>query len=55
MSIQSHINELHKKHTKLKQTIESELKHPGADELQIHAMKKQKLRLKDEINKLENQ
>ncbi len=52
MSLQAHISELGAKHQALKGEIEEELSHPGADDLHIAELKRQKLRLKDEIARL---
>jgi len=52
MSLQAHIGELESKHNALKAQIESELAHLSADDLQIVELKRQKLRLKDEIARL---
>ncbi|MDH3741201.1 MAG: DUF465 domain-containing protein [Rhizobiales bacterium] len=52
MSLQAHISELEAKHNALKAEIETEQAHPSADDLHIHELKRQKLRLKDEIARL---
>lgn len=52
MSLQAHIGELESKHNSLKSEIESELNHLSADDLHIVELKRQKLRLKDEIARL---
>ena len=51
MSVSSHIAELEKRHQVLSQKIEEELKHPGADDLHLTELKREKLRLKDEIHR----
>jgi hypothetical protein len=53
MAVSAHIDELSEKHRAIERKIEEELKHPSSDELRIAALKKEKLRLKDEIAKLE--
>ncbi|MBZ4023978.1 DUF465 domain-containing protein [Rhodobacter sp. TJ_12] len=53
MSVGSHIAELRKKHEALSVEVEQALRTPSFDDLQISEMKKQKLRLKEEINRLE--
>ncbi len=53
MSLGSHLTELKKKHQTLSAEIEDAESSPGADDLQINELKKQKLRLKDEIHRLE--
>ncbi len=52
MAVSAHIEELSEKHRTIERKIEEELKHPSSDELTIAALKKEKLRLKDEIEKL---
>ena len=52
MALESHIAELHNRHQALEREIEGELHHPAFDELRIAELKKHKLRLKEEIQKL---
>lgn len=52
MAVTAHIEELSEKHRAIERKIEEELKHPSSDELTVAALKKEKLRLKDEIEKL---
>jgi hypothetical protein len=52
MALQGHIQELSEKHQKLQETIESEMAHPDWDEARIAALKKEKLRIKDELERL---
>lgn len=51
MPLQNHLIELERKHSRLEKEIESALNHPSTDDLKILALKKRKLRLKDEIYK----
>ncbi|MEZ5923973.1 MAG: DUF465 domain-containing protein [Hyphomicrobiaceae bacterium] len=53
MAVSAHIEELSEKHRAIERKIEEALSHPSTDELTIAALKKEKLRLKDEIAKLE--
>ncbi len=53
MSLDAHISELRKKHEALSQAIEAEQRSPGSSDLEIGRLKKQKLRLKEEISRLE--
>ncbi|SER67968.1 hypothetical protein SAMN04490244_102136 [Tranquillimonas rosea] len=55
MSLGSHLNELRKKHQTLSDRVEAAQRSPSADELQITELKKQKLRLKEEISRLSAQ
>ncbi len=52
MSVSSHITELRRKHAVLEQRIENELRSPGSDDLRVTELKREKLRLKDQITKL---
>lgn len=52
MSIVSHLSELQRKHQMLERQIENETKRPQVDELRVTALKRRKLFLKDEINRL---
>lgn len=53
MSLGSHLTELRKKHQTLSDVIETEQRHPAADDLNIKQLKLKKLQLKQEIVKLE--
>ncbi|AVW92865.1 DUF465 domain-containing protein [Celeribacter baekdonensis] len=52
MSLVSHIEELKKKHKSLSEAVEIAQRSPSADELRIADLKKQKLRIKEEIARL---
>lgn len=52
MSLSSHLNELKKKHEHLKHEVEVAQRAPGFDELTLVELKKRKLRLKEEIQRL---
>jgi hypothetical protein len=52
MSLQSHLAELERRHQTLEKEIETELLHPSADDLKLTELKRRKLCLKDEIEKL---
>jgi hypothetical protein len=52
MALQGHIQELSEKHKKLQEMIEIEMAHPDWDEVRISALKKEKLRIKDELERL---
>jgi hypothetical protein len=52
MSIESHLTELERRHQALEREIESERIHPGSDSLKLAELKRRKLLLKDEIEKL---
>jgi hypothetical protein len=52
MALESHLEELSEKHRKLEVVIEQEEQHANLDSLRITDLKRQKLKLKDEINKM---
>ncbi|GHD98871.1 hypothetical protein U879_20490 [Defluviimonas sp. 20V17] len=52
MTIVSHLQELRRKHQTLSEKVEQAQRNPAMDGLQIAEMKKQKLRLKEEIQRL---
>jgi hypothetical protein len=52
MAVESHIREITDKHRRIQELIEAEMTHSGWDEMRIAALKKEKLRLKDELEKL---
>ncbi|SMX45706.1 YdcH family protein [Actibacterium lipolyticum] len=52
MTMSSHLQELRRKHQSLSERVEREQRHPGTDALQIADLKKKKLRLKEEIERL---
>ncbi len=54
MTIQAHLSELERRHRKLEDEIAEALTHPSADDLKIAELKRQKLLLKDEIERVRN-
>jgi hypothetical protein len=52
MAVQSDVKELSDKHQKIQELIEAEMTHSGWDEIRIANLKKEKLRLKDELERL---
>ncbi len=52
MSLSSHLQELKKKHQSLSEAVEVAQRTPGANDLEIAKLKKQKLHLKEEITRL---
>jgi hypothetical protein len=55
MALSAHLQELSEKHRALERRIEEEMARPGSDDLEIRRMKQEKLKLKDEMLRLENQ
>lgn len=52
MSVTAHLEELRKKHDALSDRVEQEQRAPGSDDLHVAELKKQKLRIKEEISRL---
>ncbi len=52
MNMTSHLQELRRKHETLSEMVEEAQRSPSTDGLQIAELKKQKLRLKEEIYRL---
>jgi len=55
MSIDSHLNELMRRHQAIEEAILAEENHPAADDVKIHELKRKKLHIKDEIERLKQQ
>ena len=54
MALQGHIVHLSNQHKKIEDIIETEMSNPDWDEMRVVALKKQKLRIKDELERLRN-
>lgn len=55
MSLANHLDELQRKHGDIEREIDSAMNHPSVDDLHIVDLKRRKLALKDEIEKLRAQ
>ncbi len=55
MSVSAHLAELSEKHRLLERRIEEEAARPGSDDSVVRRMKQEKLKLKDEIARIEAQ
>jgi hypothetical protein len=55
MSLASHLEELQRRHGEIERELDEAMGHPSADDLEIAAMKRRKLAIKDEIEKLRTQ
>ena len=54
MTLAAHLAELSERHRSLERQIEEEMSRPGADDLQITRLKREKLKIKDEMTKLQS-
>ena len=52
MSVTAHVEQLKKKHQSLSEAVKDAQRAPGIDDLAIANLKKQKLRLKEQITRL---
>ncbi len=52
MTIESHLDQLQKRHHAIEAELAEAAQHPSVDDLQIAELKRKKLVLKDEITKL---
>jgi hypothetical protein len=52
MSMQSHLAELEKRHRALEEEINEYLAHPAADTMKVVELKRRKLSVKDEIERI---
>jgi hypothetical protein len=52
MALSAHLYELSEKHRQLDRRITEEMARPGSDDLEIRRMKQQKLKIKEEIDRL---
>jgi len=52
MTVASHLQELRRKHESLSSLVEQEQRKPASDALRIADLKKQKMRLKEQITRL---
>jgi hypothetical protein len=52
MSLANHLEELQRKHGDIERELDEAMLHPSVDDLDIVTLKRRKLALKDEIEKL---
>lgn len=52
MAIDARIRELGNRHTKLDQALAAELRRPAVDSLRVAELKRQKLKLKEEMERM---
>lgn len=52
MSLANHLEELQRKHGDIERELDKAMTHPSTDDLKIVDLKRRKLALKDEIQKL---
>jgi hypothetical protein len=52
MALTAHLETLKRKHREMSEAVEAAQRAPGIDDLHVATMKKEKLRLKEEITRL---
>lgn len=52
MTLNAHLDTLKRKHQAVSDAVETAQRSPGVDDLEVAAMKKEKMRLKEEIARL---
>ncbi|PSJ59294.1 YdcH family protein [Pseudaminobacter soli (ex Li et al. 2025)] len=52
MSLANHLEELQRKHGDIDRELDLAMNHPSVDDLEIASLKRRKLAIKDEIEKL---
>ncbi|MDQ6437803.1 DUF465 domain-containing protein [Mesorhizobium sp. LHD-90] len=52
MSLANHLDELQRRHGDIERQIDEALTHPSVDDLEIVTLKRRKLAIKDEMEKL---
>lgn len=52
MALTGHLETLKRKHSAISEAVENAQRAPGVDDLEVASMKKEKLRLKEEITRL---
>lgn len=55
MSLANHLEELQRKHGDIDRELDEALLHPSVDDLEIANLKRRKLAIKDEIEKLKGE
>jgi len=55
MSLQSHLSELSAKHQELEHQLDDALQHPSIDSVEIARIKRRKLQVKDEMQRIEGE
>lgn len=55
MSLQTHLSQLARKHEALEREIHNAVQSPSENDLRIAELKRRKLQLKDEINRLRSE
>ena len=52
MALKAHLQSLSQRHQQLDALLSTEMKHPHPDDLRVHELKRLKLQIKDQIERL---
>lgn len=52
MALEAHLQSLSQRHQELEAQLTDEMKHPHPDDMRVHELKRLKLRIKDQIERL---
>lgn len=52
MALKAHLQSLSQRHQELDALLSTEMKHPHPDDLRVHELKRLKLQIKDQIERL---
>ena len=55
MALEAHLQSLNQRHQELDSMLTSEMKHPHPDDTRVHELKRMKLRIKDQIERLRHE
>lgn len=52
MALKAHLESLSQRHQELEHLLTSEMKHPHPDDIRVHELKRLKLRIKDQMERI---
>lgn len=55
MALEAHLQSLNLRHQELETQLTTEMKHPHPDDVRVHELKRLKLRIKDQIERLRHE
>lgn len=55
MALEAHLQSLNQRHQELEAQLTTEMKHPHPDDTRVHELKRLKLRIKDQIERLRHE
>ena len=55
MALEAHLQSLNQRHQELEAQLTTEMKHPHPDDVRVHELKRLKLRIKDQMERLRHE